>query len=156
MRKPIFLCHVVCVMQYWSNGALIRNYVYCNVTRFLVSARRATPHSAFKTWAGDTRKTGLPSACGVIWNMLRKPNVREQEHCNNVFNRNVTKSVSLGVTWLTTSTAGIRKFNLRSQFRKTGKIDLNQCFIHTHPFLHSHPNFYLSPPPGTESTKSTN
>jgi len=76
--------------------------------------------------------------------MLRKPNVREQEHCNNVF-RNVTKSVSLGVTWLAISTADIRNFNLRSQVRKMGRIGLNQSLIYIHPFLHSHPNFYLPP-----------
>jgi hypothetical protein len=77
--------------------------------------------------------------------MLHKPNVREQEHCNNVF-RNVTKSVRLGVTWLIILTAGIRNFNLRSQVKRTGKIGLNKSLIYIHPFLHSHPNFSLLRP----------
>jgi len=76
----------------------------------------------------------------------RKPNVHEQVQCNNVINRNVIKSVRLGVTWIVISTAGIRNFNLRSQVKKTGKIGLNNSLIYTHPFLHSHPNFYLPLP----------
>jgi hypothetical protein len=39
---------------------------------------------------------------------------------------------------------GIRGFNLRrSQFRKMGKIGLNQPLIYIHSFPHSHPIFYL-------------
>ena len=40
----IFMSCYVYVMQYCSNGALIRKYVACNVTRFLVSARRGQLH----------------------------------------------------------------------------------------------------------------
>jgi len=147
-ETDIFMSYYVCVMQYFSNGTLIRKYVACNVTTFLVSARRG--NSKFCLWNQSAwhEENGWIAVDlwggprGVIWNMLRKPNVREQEHCNNVF-RNVTKSVRLGVTWLIISTTGIRNFNLRSQVRKTGKSGLNQSFIYTHPFLKSHPTFYL-------------
>ena len=62
------------------------------------------------------------------------------------FAKGPKNDLNIGITWLLAwvrgeSTMSIK--NLRSsQFRKTGKVGLDQSWINTHPFLHSLPSYF--------------